>query len=116
MALEALSAARKAAQAAAAAKLAKESEKLKGAEAARAALGKEPHANPGAPLTDAMRSALKDNLEAAQNNLSLAQQGLNRAGNPFINSEVQQSAINTAQARVNAILEIFQSGVQAAKN
>ena len=108
MALEALSAARKAAQAAAAAKLAKESEKLKGAEAARAALGKEPHANPGAPL--------KDNLEAAQNNLSLAQQGLNRAGNPFINSEVQQSAINTAQARVNAILEIFQSGVQAAKN
>ena len=80
---------------------------LKGAEAARAALGKGPLANPGAALTDGMKAALKDNLAAAQKNLDLAQQGLNHSGNPFLNSEVQQNAINTAQSRINEINSIL---------
>jgi hypothetical protein len=37
-----------------------------GVESARAALGKGPKANPGAPLTFEMREALDDNLKAAQ--------------------------------------------------
>jgi RHS repeat-associated protein len=89
---------------------------LTGPEAARAALGKGPLANPGAPLTDAMKAALQDNLAAAQNNLSLAQQGLNRAGNPFMTPQAQQIAISTAQARIDEITSVLQSGVQAAKN
>jgi hypothetical protein len=63
-----------------------------------------------------MKAALQDNLAAAQNNLSLAQQGLNRAGNPFMTPQAQQIAISTAQARIDEITSVLQSGVQAAKN
>ncbi len=96
--------------------VAAESDALTGAEAARAALGKGPLANPGTPLTAEMRAALQENLAASQNNLNLARQGLNRAGNPFTSAQAQQAAINAAQNRINEINKIMESGLQAPRN
>jgi len=78
-------------------------------------LGKGPFANPGAPLTDAMRSALAENLVAAQNNLQLAQQGSNRDGNA-IPPEMAARIAQSAQNRINEIQQVLQSGVQAPRN
>lgn len=88
---------------------------LTGPEAARAALGKGPKAVPGAPLTAEMKAALQQNLAAAQNSLNLARQGLNVAGNPTDAAQLA-TQIATAQARINAINAVLQSGVQASKN
>ena len=89
---------------------------LTGTEAARAALGKGPFANPGAPLTAEMRAALQQNLAAAEKNLGLANQGLNHVGNTFGSARTQQVAVSAAQNRVNEIKAIIESGVQAPKN
>jgi len=90
-------------------------EALTGTDAARAALGKGPFANPGAPLTDAMKSALGDNLTAAQNTLNNALNGVNNAGKP-ISSELQQKFINKMTNRINTINNVLNSGVQAPRN
>ena len=88
---------------------------LTGPDAARAALGKGPFADPGAPLTDAMRLALVDNLTAAENTLNNALNGINNAGNPM-SPEQQQRTIKSMNNRINAINGVLNSGVQAPRN
>ena len=88
---------------------------LKWADSARAAMGKGPLANPGAPLTPEMIEGLQQNATAAQKTLELAQQGLNTAGNP-ISPEQAQTVIQTMQNCLSTIQQILQSGVQAPKN
>jgi RHS repeat-associated protein len=84
-------------------------------EAARAAMGKGPLANPGAPLTSQMLAGLQQNAAAAQNALDLAKQGLNVAGNP-IDADAAQMVIQNMQNRLDTVQQIIGSGVQAPKN
>ena len=83
--------------------------------AAQNALGKGPLGNPGAPLTPQMIAGLQQNAAAAQNTLSLAQQGLNTAGNPISPAQAQ-IVIQSMQDRLNTIQQVIQSGVQAPRN
>jgi hypothetical protein len=62
-----------------------------------------------------MQAALQDNMAAAQKTLDLAQQGLNRAGNP-ISSDQAANVVKAMQNRISNIQQTLKTGVQAPKN
>lgn len=88
---------------------------LRGADAARTALGKGVQANPGAPLTPEMIVALRENLDAAKHLLKQSASCLNTQGHPISREQAARVAL-VAERRINEIQDVLQSGRQAAKN